>query len=425
MTRLRKLWAIPAIAALALWGCGGQDGPTPPKDHEAKKFTVVSATILGSEEGECTNSYMVGLTSEKGDYLSFRLTTSAFRSPSGTYRICDEAAHGAISDFNYSDRDNMRERGKSLALSLSPTPSGYMFSGSIATASGTTIPVSGSAALGFPRFSKMLIFSTLSSCEESSQGVTLNFDRPTEKEGESYSLSVTLPGAEKLADVAGGDYSLTDCPATFGATFPCLSADGGVTSGEFKVSVAEGTLHTSLTGNVLAGNFKWDNFDISFSCEVPGKEDTTEYTELTRLISSRKTDSGFISVKMAQEGVTVSYDPITWQTKYTGQGLMVDLEIHAPDGILQEGRYPAADRQLPGTFRAGWDPGDIYGIGVEFTNWGTCAYTLSEAGMEVKHITDGVVNVAKEGENYTVTIVGSGIAARYTGPITQATESGR
>ena len=58
--------------------------------------------------------------------------------------------------------------------------------------------------------------------------------------------------------------------------------------------------------------------------------------------------------------------------------------------------------------------------GMQFFNWGTCWWTVTDGATSAEKILDGTLKVTSEGDNYTITIESSAINARYTGPVTFA-----
>lgn len=404
-------------------GCGRTSEPARPEEEPVTDFTAVKAEIAATEGYLTTDCYSIDFTSDDGKILSMTLTSHSLLLPAGTYRSNKTRAHGTITDLHFSNPSDLRERASGAVLTLTPDGTGYALSGTLSTNKTKDITVKGNVAIDFKPTARTLTFASLASCDESSDGVVLHFIGDVQN-GESYEFSVKLSEYQKLADIGGGEYSFEYNPGLLCAKFTELTESGNIAPGEASQTITSGTLYTSLNGNVLSGIAELPAHSIRFTCEIPGKAET-EYTELPQLLSVKQTSDDFISIKTAQKTVVMNYNPVTWQTEYTGEGLMLDLEIHAPDGTLSAGKYTVSDKAMPGTFRAGWNPGDIYGIGIDFENWGSCLYRFGSEGKKVTHIGDGLVTVSKDGETYTITLVSSSVAARYTGPIPKATETGR
>jgi len=403
-----------SLIFLLLISCDSNDAPfSRDSEEECAEFVVAKAELLDQEDLHPFTAYTLGLTSTSGDYISFKLLTNSLIAPSGKYISSDEKAHGAISSLRFSGKSNARERATDLFITLNQTPECYSFTGSLTLASGSEVKISGSAPLTLKPHKKSLVFSTLISQVENSDGLTLEFN-----DNESYRLYVSFPGISLPSDLTEGDYPLGINRLTISLACASLPRCTGGETLDAVIEIKSGTLRATLNGNVLGGQFKSESFDIAFTLELPDdKKDEKEYTALSKLLSVSKSDSDVLSLKLAEEGVEMAYDEITWQPQYKGTGLLLNLEIYAKEGILSEGKYTISTQKQPMTFHAGWNPGDIYNIGVEFENWGTCLYDLSESGMSIEHITDGIVTVTREGETYNIRLVSSIVCAAYTGPV--------
>lgn len=404
---------VPLIFLL-LTGCDNNDTPVSrDSEEESAEFVVAKAELLDREDLHPFTAYTLGLTSTSGDYVTFRLLANSLTAPTGKFMSSDKKAHGAISGLRFSGKSNTRDRATGLFITLNPSLEDYSFTGTLTLATGSEVKISGSAPLTLKPDKKSLVFSTLLSQVESSDGLTLEFNG-----NDSYKLSVSFAGISLPSDLTDGDYPLGANKLTVSLACPSLPRCSGGETFDAVIEIKSGTLHAVLNGNVLGGRFESDSFDIAFTLELPGdKKDDKEYTMLPGLLSVSRTGSDFISLKLAQEGIEMIYDEITWQTRYKGTGLLLSLEIYAKDGVLSEGKYTISTQEQPMTFRAGWNPGDIYNIGVEYENWGTCLYDLSESGTAIRHITDGIVTVTRDEGTYSIRLVNSIICAAYTGPV--------
>ena len=132
-----------------------------------------------------------------------------------------------------------------------------------------------------------------------------------------------------------------------------------------------------------------------------------------------------VTLQLATDGISSTLDWTTWQTVWTGEGGYLALDLYSDDGYLHEGVYmPSAAGGVinPGEFGIGWDPGDIYGIGMEFTDWGTCWWAVSDGAAVAKKITGGAISVTKVdagwqiawGENYPQELVFTGAIPALT-----------
>lgn len=398
---------------LMLWACGTSDAPAPPSREPAleKDFTIIKSEILSYSSGFIIDSYQIGLTSAQGDYLSFTLHTHCLGMPAGTFVSAPESVSGALTDLHYTQSSALRDSPDKLSLSLIPMSSGTAVSGTLTTTKGTSVAINGSLDLAFPKTNRHLIFPTPSDTGGITDNQEYTFTISDAQSAGEYLLSV------KLQEIADGILPIANNPVSLTGRY--MTPDNKIA--ESKIDILTGEMQITITGNVLSGHFQYGNFDVTFTCELPENENPEpDYQELTHILETRQSGSDFISIKLASEGVKMDRDPITWQISYTGIGQFVDLEIYAPDGVLKAGQYSVASSPAPDSFRAGWNPGDTYGIGIEFENWGTCLYRFDTDGMTVSHIKDGIVYVEKTSDTYTLTIVSSLIAARYVGPIPSA-----
>jgi hypothetical protein len=125
---------------------------------------------------------------------------------------------------------------------------------------------------------------------------------------------------------------------------------------------------------------------------------------------------GIVTVYLGDAGLTAANGQVT------GTGNYLKFDAYSADGTtLAPGVYvpcATAGTVTEGTFGIGWDPGDLWGIGMVFTNWGTCYMTRAEDGSETGvKIEDGTLTVEENGGNYVITIKSSAMNLRYEGPL--------
>ena len=116
--------------------------------------------------------------------------------------------------------------------------------------------------------------------------------------------------------------------------------------------------------------------------------------------ASANKDSKLVTMQLATEGIAQGYDE-NWQQVWTGEGKYLALDLYSEDGYLHDGTYTASAEGgvvNPGEFGRGWDPGDLYNIGMVFTDWGTCLWTVSGGVATAEKITEGIVNVTSREE---------------------------
>ena len=55
--------------------------------------------------------------------------------------------------------------------------------------------------------------------------------------------------------------------------------------------------------------------------------------------------------------------------------------------------------------------------GMDFYNWGTCWWTVTDGATSAQKLTDGTITVTKAGEDYTVIYKNDSLACRFIGKI--------
>ena len=151
---------------------------------------------------------------------------------------------------------------------------------------------------------------------------------------------------------------------------------------------------------------------------------------LSEVLSTSK-NAGLITMNLATEGIHQELDMTTYQTTWVGEGYYLALDLYSEDGYLHDGEYwPSKEGGVvnPGEFGIGWDPGDLYGIGWIFTDWGTCLWKVSGGVATAEKITTGLVTVTSEevddvviwtiywGVNYPREVLFSGAIPALTKP---------
>ena len=204
-------------------------------------------------------------------------------------------------------------------------------------------------------------------------------------------------------------------------------AAGKVTDGTVQVLVEGTNLVIKLKSTLVNAKFTYPVAD--YPIEVVnlggGEEPEFEGTELSVLLSATSNvanGTNSVTINLAEEGISSTTDPATWQTTWEGEGHYLALDVYSEDGKLAPGTYTACATGgaiNAGEFGIGWDPGDLWGIGMVFENWGTCWWNVAggAAVCEAK-VLDGTLTVAVDGDTYTITLESSAVNARYVGPIT-------
>lgn len=202
------------------------------------------------------------------------------------------------------------------------------------------------------------------------------------------------------------------------------AADGSSTNAQ----LVSGSLSVESDDNesyTVSGALTLDN-DLVIRITATGTlvfEADAEPTALTQVLSvSDNTAYGTntVTLYLATSDVSYSYDATTYTVTYSGTGYYLAVDFYSEDGTLAAGTYTPADADncAAGNYVMGYDPGDIYGIGYEFTDWGTCWWTVSNGTTSATHIEEGEIVVEKTGSLYTITIDNSVCYAEFSGVIT-------
>ena len=153
-----------------------------------------------------------------------------------------------------------------------------------------------------------------------------------------------------------------------------------------------------------------------------GNVDDTDYVELTKLLSATK-NQGLLTINMAQDGISSTTDPNTWQTIWEGEGNYLAADIYSADGKLYTGEYKACavgGVVGEGEFGIGYDTTVDWGWGpMEMKDWGTCWWTVADGATSAEKVLDGTMTVAMEGDNVVIKLKSSIVNAKFTYPLAQ------
>ena len=153
-----------------------------------------------------------------------------------------------------------------------------------------------------------------------------------------------------------------------------------------------------------------------------GNVDDTDYVELTKLLSATK-NPGVLTINMAQDGISSTTDPNTWQTIWEGEGNYLAADIYSADGKLYTGEYKACavgGTVGEGEFGIGYDTTVDWGWGpMEMKDWGTCWWTVADGATSAEKVLDGTMTVAMEGDNVVIKLKSSIVNAKFTYPVAQ------
>ena len=199
--------------------------------------------------------------------------------------------------------------------------------------------------------------------------------------------------------------------------------------------ILEGTINVSKKGSkwvieLISGEGKemiWAKFEgavdaLTDGGNAGGSEDDADYIELTTLLSATK-NQGVLSINMAQDGISSTTDPNTWQTTWEGEGNYLAADIYSADGKLYTGEYKACavgGTVGEGEFGIGFDTTVDWGWGpMEMKDWGTCWWTVADGATSAEKILDGTMTVAMEGDNVVIKLKSSVVNAKFTYPVAQ------
>lgn len=195
--------------------------------------------------------------------------------------------------------------------------------------------------------------------------------------------------------------------------------------------ILKGTINVSKKGSkwvieLISGEGKemiWAKFEGAVDALTDGgSEDDADYIELTALLSATK-NQGLLTINMAQDGISSTTDPNTWQTTWEGEGNYLATDIYSPDGKLYTGEYKACavgGTVGEGEFGIGYDTTVDWGWGpIEVKDWGTCWWTVADGATSAEKILDGTMTVAMEGDNVVIKLKSSIVNAKFTYPVAQ------
>ena len=198
--------------------------------------------------------------------------------------------------------------------------------------------------------------------------------------------------------------------------------------------ILEGTVNVSKKGSkwvieLISGEGKemiWAKFEGAIEALTDGGNaggsDDADYIELTTLLSATK-NQGVLTINMAQDGISSTTDPNTWQTIWEGEGNYLATDIYSPDGKLYTGEYKACavgGVVGEGEFGIGYDTTVDWGWGpMEMKDWGTCWWTVANGATSAEKILDGTMTVAMEGDNVVIKLKSTLVNAKFTYPVAQ------
>ena len=233
----------------------------------------------------------------------------------------------------------------------------------------------------------------------------------------TFSINFSGNGNTLAAKFIANDYflpaaSYTPADAEFAKKGNYLIGAGGTTlNGK---AVASGSLNVTKDEDAytMSGTV-WDSdgtaYRISYAGDIHFEADpvAVALTKVLSVADNSAYGTPTLTLVLASDGVDSYYDTSTWSNVYTGDGYYLSLDIYTPDGKLHPGSYaPCAvgGSVAEGQYGIGYDPGDIYGWGIMFTDWGTCWWTVDNSVTSAQHVESGNIEVELSGSKYTITL---------------------
>ena len=284
----------------------------------------------------------------------------------------------------------------------------------------------------------------LSSCVESAIGpMTGKYEKPVVYEmntlasqsvekGDKYrtftvelsgdNASMTLKMVNDKYFLADGTY--TPAPADQAKKNTYIVGNGGTTfnnipveTGSIKVAQGEGTY--SFAGMLWLADESVIEIKSTVALVYEADPEPVRLTTLLSATSNVASGTKSLTINLGTDGISSTAEPPTWQPVWTGTGNYLALDIYSADGYLHEGTYTASAAGgtiNEGEFGIGWDPGDLWGIGMVFENWGTCWWDVAGGAATINQkVTEGSVTVTRKGSKWVIELVsGEGKSMLWT-----------
>ena len=477
MKLLHKIFAA-AAGILALSSCV-EDAITPltGKYEKPVKYELNTLVSQSVEKGEKTRTFTVEVSGSDAS-ISMKMVGDKYFLADGSYTAspADAAKKGTYIVGNGGTtftRGGSTVPVESGAIKVVQGEGTYSFSGILWLADESVVEIMSNVSLAYEADPEAIVLNTVISATSNvasgtnsltlnlaTDGVTATYDPNT------WSNVYSGTGNYLALDIYSADGYLHE------GTYTACAVGGAINEGEFGIGwdpgdlwgigivfenwgtcwwnvndgavslgqkVTEGTVTVTRKGSkwvieLVSGEGKsmlWTKFEGAIDAVTDpslgggGNTDDTEYVELTTLLSATSNVANgtpSLTINMAQDGISSTTDPATWQTVWEGEGNYLALDIYSPDGKLYTGEYqPGATGGAiaEGQFGIGWDPGDLWGIGMVFENWGTCWWAVAGGATSAQKVTDGTVTVAVEGENLVIKLKSSTANARFTCPVSE------
>ena len=470
MKLIYKIFAV-AASILALSSC--VESAIGPMTGKYEKPVVYEMNTLASQSVEKGDKYRTFTVELSGDNASMTL-----KMVSDKYFLADGSYTPAPADQAKKNTYIVGNGGTTFnnipvetgSIKVAQGEGTYSFAGMLWLADESVIEIKSTVALVYeadPEPVKLsTVLSATSNLANGTKSLTINL-------GTDGISSTTEPPTWQPVWTGTGNYLALDIYSADGylheGTYTASAAGGTINEGEFGIGwdpgdlwgigmvfenwgtcwwdvaggaatinqkVTEGSVTVTRKGSkwvieLVSGEGKsmlWTKFEGAIDALTDpalgggGNVDDTDYVELTKLLSATK-NQGLLTINMAQDGISSTTDPNTWQTTWEGEGNYLAADIYSADGKLYTGEYKACavgGAVGEGEFGIGYDTTVDWGWGpMEMKDWGTCWWTVADGATSAEKVLDGTMTVAMEGDNVVIKLKSSVVNAKFTYPVAQ------
>ena len=470
MKLIYKIFAA-AASILALSSC--VESAIGPMTGKYEKPVVYEMNTLASQSVEKGDKYRTFTVELSGDNASMTL-----KMVSDKYFLADGSYTPAPADQAKKNTYIVGNGGTTFnnipvetgSIKVAQGEGTYSFAGMLWLADESVIEIKSTVALVYEADPEPIRLTTLlsatSNVASGTKSLTINL-------GTDGISSTTDPATWQTVWTGTGNYLALDIYSADGylheGTYTASAAGGTINEGEFGIGwdpgdlwgigmvfenwgtcwwdvaggaatinqkVTEGSVTVTRKGSkwvieLVSGEGKsmlWTKFEGAIDALTDpalgggGNVDDTDYVELTKLLSATK-NQGLLTINMAQDGISSTTDPNTWQTIWEGEGNYLAADIYSADGKLYTGEYKACavgGVVGEGEFGIGYDTTVDWGWGpMEMKDWGTCWWTVADGATSAEKVLDGTMTVAMEGDNVVIKLKSSIVNAKFTYPVAQ------
>ena len=471
MKLIYKLFAV-AASILALSSCvESAIGPMTGKYEKPVVYEMNTLASQSVEKGDKYRTFTVELSGENDASMILKMVSDKYFLADGSYTPApaDQAKKNTYIVGNGGTTFNNIpvETG---SIKVAQGEGTYSFAGMLWLADESVIEIKSTVALVYEADPEPVRLTTLlsatSNVASGTKSLTINL-------GTDGISSTAEPPTWQPVWTGTGNYLALDIYSADGylheGTYTASAAGGTINEGEFGIGwdpgdlwgigivfenwgtcwwdvaggaatinqkVTEGSVTVTRKGSkwvieLVSGEGKsmlWTKFEGAIDALTDpalgggGNVDDTDYVELTKLLSATK-NQGLLTINMAQDGISSTTDPNTWQTTWEGEGNYLAADIYSADGKLYTGEYKACavgGAVGEGEFGIGYDTTVDWGWGpMEMKDWGTCWWTVADGATSAEKVLDGTMTVAMEGDNVVIKLKSSIVNAKFTYPVAQ------